>query len=112
MRNLLNRFKAAWSAFAYAGHSPSYAVIYDSAEGIDTNLEDRREEFYEVFFSPEEAREFFRLAFPKGELAEDGNDIAHNPRLVMILGPIDRYGGQEEVTSPGSDAVTYFPLHC
>lgn len=107
MNSLLNRFKAAWSAFMHSHQPPLYAVIYDEWQGGDPGCGDVTETYWEVFQSPEEAHMFFRTGFPPDVIAG-----ADNPRLVMILGPIDRYGGQEEVTSPGSDAITYFPLHC
>lgn len=85
------RFKAAIAAFRAARCSPYYAVIYDSAEGIDLDKEERREEYYESFGSPEQAAEIFRVAFPHGRIAKDGFDMADRPRLVMILGSIDNY---------------------
>lgn len=66
---------------------PDFAIIYDSAEGIDLEVEDRREEYYEVFDSEEEAWAIFESAFPKGNLQSDGCELAHNPRLVLILDP-------------------------
>ena len=103
MANLIIRIQAAIAAFRAARHPHAYAVIYDSAEGIDTDSDERREEFYEVFGTPKAAAEIFRMAFPKGNLANDGDEIAHNPRLVMILGDIDNYLPADEEEDEAED---------
>lgn len=59
-----------------------FAVIYD----VETNSGEPREEYYEVFSTPQEAAEMFRSAFPRG-----GDVDVANARLVRILGPIDDY---------------------
>ncbi|SOC90076.1 hypothetical protein SAMN05216358_0095 [Rhizobium sp. AN5] len=79
------RLRLAIAAFQH-GHEglPFYAVIYDSYEGIDRTTEDPREEFYEIFDSPEEAVECFYSAYSEPQITE-------NPRLVLILGDMRRY---------------------
>lgn len=83
--NLGARLRAAWKAFQCVGNYPAYAVIYDSYEGLDREIEGPREEYYEVFSTPAEAAEMFRTAFPANL------DITENERLAIILGPIDQY---------------------
>ncbi|WLR90913.1 hypothetical protein [Shinella zoogloeoides] len=89
MRKALYRFFArlrlAVAAFQH-GHAfcPLYAVIYDSYEGLDRMKDDPREEFYELFDSPSEARTCFYDAFPDPAMTE-------NPRLVLILGRMEKY---------------------
>ena len=89
MRKALYRFFArmrlAIAAFQH-GHEglPFYAIIYDSYEGLDPKQDDPREEFYEIFESPAEARTLFRSAYPEPEMTE-------NPRLVLILGNMGKY---------------------
>jgi len=89
MRKTLYRFFArlrlAVAAFKHGheGH-PFYAVVYDSYEGLDPAKDDPREEFYEIFESPAEARTLFRDAYPRPEMTE-------NPRLVLILGRMEKY---------------------
>lgn len=80
------RLRLALAAFRH-GHAGAafYAVIYDSYEGLDRATDEAREEFYELFDSPEEAVGVFRDAYPIER------NMADNPRLVMILGDIDRY---------------------
>ena len=82
--------KAAIAAFLDAKQSPSYAVIYDvpilDPWGKPTG--DTSEEFYETFSAPNEALELFRMAY-----RHDDRNPVENPRLVMILGPIDSYAG-------------------
>lgn len=76
------RLRLAVAAFRYGSEGlPFYAVIYDSYEGLNRETDDPREEFYEVFDSPEEAAHCFNSAYPEAEMTE-------NPRLVLILGPI------------------------
>lgn len=89
MRKALYRFFArlrlAIAAFkyGYAG-MPLYAVIYDSYEGLDRTKDDPREEFYEIFESPAEARTCFREAYRDRNMTE-------NPRLVLILGNMEHF---------------------
>jgi hypothetical protein len=85
---MIARLKAAWAAFRYAGQKPSFAVIYDSNEY--PNQDDPIESYYEVFMSPAEAYEIFNQAYPFHERAQ-GVTEPGTERLVMILGPIDRY---------------------
>lgn len=83
--SFMTRLRIAWAAFKAAGRSCAYAVIYDSYEGLDPEIEGPREEYYEVFATPAEANEFFRSAFPHSA------DVTENERLVLILGSIDNY---------------------
>lgn len=80
------RLRLALAAFEY-GHEGAvfFAVVYDSYEGLDRTKDDPREEYYELFETPEEAAFMFRDAYPLQR------NMADNPRLVMILGNIDQY---------------------
>ncbi|NIH77368.1 hypothetical protein FHV99_004620 [Ochrobactrum sp. P20RRXII] len=80
------RLRLALAAFEY-GHSGAvfFAVVYDSYEGLDRSKDDPREEYYELFETPEEAAFMFRDAYPIER------NMADNPRLVMVFGGIDRY---------------------
>jgi len=91
MSGVLIRLKAAIAAFRSARVDPYYAVIYDHYEGLDPETDDRQEEFYEAFDTPEEAAQLFRTAFQRGEIVKNGETMVENPRLVMILGAIDKY---------------------
>jgi hypothetical protein len=107
--SLANRLRAAWAAFWGNGQALRFAVIYDSAEGINLDYHERREEFYEIFSSPQEAYEMFRETFPKGEKATDGDEIAHNPRLVLVLGPIDDFAPPPNIDMPEDSMFGPFP---
>lgn len=77
---MLKRLKLLLKLWKYTKY-PYYAVIYDSYEVKD----DPREEYYEVFTSPEKAEMIFRIAFP----AKD--KLVERPRIVLILNPLDGY---------------------
>lgn len=85
---LRHRLRAAWQAFQHAKHQPHYAVIYDVpiADAFGKCTGDTDENFYESFADPDEAHELFRTAYP-----DDDRYPTINPRLVMILGPIDDF---------------------
>lgn len=78
----LARVRMAVAAFRYGRDGwPFYAVIYDSYEGLNPTKDDPREEFYEMFESPEEALRVFSNAYPDKAMTK-------NPRLVLILGDL------------------------